>query len=49
VGAIDYQTLLNTQRSLFTAKNNQVQAQLDLLVSLAQLYKALGGGWLMSN
>jgi NodT family efflux transporter outer membrane factor (OMF) lipoprotein len=49
VGAIDFQTLLNTQRSLLTAKNNQVQAQLDLLVSLAQLYKALGGGWLTSN
>ena len=49
VGAIDYQTLLNTQRSLLTAKNNQVQAQLDLLVSLAQLYKALGGGWLGSS
>ena len=45
VGAIDYQTLLNTQRSLLTAKNNRVQAQLDLMVSLAQLYKALGGGW----
>lgn len=49
VGAIDFQTLLNTQRSLLTAKNNQVQAQLDLFVSLAQLYKALGGGWVASN
>ena len=49
VGAIDYQTLLTTQRSLLTAKNNQVQAQLDLLVALAQLYKALGGGWLASS
>jgi len=49
VGAIDFQTLLNTQRSLLTAKNNQVQAHLDLLVSLAQLYKALGGGWVASN
>lgn len=45
VGAIDYQTLLNTQRSLLTARNNQVQARLDVLVALVQLYKALGGGW----
>lgn len=45
VGAIDYQTLLNTQRSLLTAQNNQVQARLDVLVALVQLYKALGGGW----
>ena len=45
VGAIDYQTLLTTQRSLLTAQNNQVQARLDVLVALVQLYKALGGGW----
>ena len=45
VGAIDYQTLLNTQRSLLSARNNQVQARLDVLVALVQLYKALGGGW----
>ncbi len=45
VGLIDYQTLLNTQRSLLTAENGQVQARLDVLVATAQLYKALGGGW----
>lgn len=45
VGLIDYQTLLNTQRSLLTAENSQVQARLDVLVAMAQLYKALGGGW----
>jgi NodT family efflux transporter outer membrane factor (OMF) lipoprotein len=49
VGAIDYQTLLNTQRTLLTAKNNRVQAHLDLLVALAQLYKALGGGWMAAR
>lgn len=49
VGAIDYQTLLNTQRSLLTAKNNLVQAQLDFMVALAQLYKALGGGWVAAS
>lgn len=45
VGAIDYQTLLNTQRSLLTAQNNRVLARLDVLVAMVQLYKALGGGW----
>ncbi len=45
VGLIDYQTLLNIQRSVLTAKNAQVQARLDLLAAMAQLYKALGGGW----
>ncbi|MGY6277258.1 efflux transporter outer membrane subunit [Methylomonas sp. MgM2] len=45
VGAIDYQTLLNTQRSLLTAQNNRVQARLEVLVAMVQLYKALGGGW----
>lgn len=45
VGAIDYQTLLNTQRSLLTAENGEVQARLDVLLALVQLYKALGGGW----
>lgn len=45
VGAIDYQTLLTTQRSLFNSESAQVQARLELLQALAQLYKALGGGW----
>ncbi|MDD5275448.1 MAG: efflux transporter outer membrane subunit [Methylovulum sp.] len=45
VGLIDYQTLLNTQRSLLTAQNSQVQARLDVLTAMVQLYQALGGGW----
>ncbi len=45
VGAIDYQTLLNTQRSLLNAENAEVQARLDVLQASVQLYKALGGGW----
>jgi len=49
VGAIDYQTLLNTQRSLLSAQNNRVQARLDVLVAMVQLYKALGGGWKASD
>jgi NodT family efflux transporter outer membrane factor (OMF) lipoprotein len=45
LGAIDYQTLLLTQRSLLTAENSQVQARQDVLVAMVQLYQALGGGW----
>ncbi|WP_109867699.1 efflux transporter outer membrane subunit [Methylocucumis oryzae] len=45
VGLIDYQTLLNTQRSWLTSENNRVQAKLTVLTALVQLYKALGGGW----
>lgn len=46
LGAIDYQTLLSTQRSLLTAENSRVQARQDLLIAMVQLYQALGGGWL---
>ncbi len=45
LGAIDYQTLLSTQRSLLNAENSQVQARQDVLVAMVQLYQALGGGW----
>jgi len=49
LGLIDYQTLLLTQRSLLTAENSQVQARQDVLVAMVQLYKALGGGWSISQ
>ncbi|MDO9104483.1 MAG: efflux transporter outer membrane subunit [Methylovulum sp.] len=45
VGLIDFQTLLSTQRSLLNAENSHVQARLDVLVAMVQLYQALGGGW----
>lgn len=45
LGAIDYQTLLTTQRSLLAAETSQVQALQDVLVAMVQLYQALGGGW----
>lgn len=45
LGLIDYQVLLNTQRSLLNAENSRVQARLDVLVSLVQIYQALGGGF----
>ena len=45
LGLIDYQALLNTQRSLLNAETSKVQTRLDVLVALVQLYQALGGGF----
>ncbi len=42
-GAIDYQTLLNTQRSLLTSQDAYAAARLDQLQAATSLYKALGG------
>lgn len=49
LGAIDYQALLNTQTSYLSTENSRVQARLDVLVAQVQLYKALGGGWSVSE
>jgi NodT family efflux transporter outer membrane factor (OMF) lipoprotein len=49
LGAIDYQALLNTQTSYLSTENSRVQARLDVLVAQVQLYKALGGGWSLSE
>ena len=44
-GVADYLDVLDAQRSLFSAELDEVTAIRDQLVSLVQLYKALGGGW----
>ncbi|MCK5556104.1 MAG: TolC family protein, partial [Alphaproteobacteria bacterium] len=44
-GAIDYMTLLESERNLFAAKDNLVSANLDRLVAAIDLYRAVGGGW----
>ncbi|MGR9087209.1 MAG: efflux transporter outer membrane subunit [Gammaproteobacteria bacterium] len=44
-GAIDYQTLLNAQRSWLNSQDSEVQAHVDVLSASVLLYKALGGGW----
>jgi multidrug efflux system outer membrane protein len=36
---------LNSDQDLFVAELNLVQTRRDELLSLVQLYKALGGGW----
>lgn len=44
-GSIDFQTLLNTQSSLFSAQDSAAAARLEMLNAAIDLYKALGGGW----
>ncbi|MFH1159007.1 MAG: efflux transporter outer membrane subunit [Pseudomonadota bacterium] len=44
-GAIDYMTMLESERSLLSAKDNLVSANLDRLAAAIDLYKAVGGGW----
>jgi multidrug efflux system outer membrane protein len=41
-GAIDYLTLLETQRSLYQAQDNQIAVYQDRIASFVQLRKALG-------
>jgi multidrug efflux system outer membrane protein len=36
---------LNSDQNLFVAELGLAQARLDELLSLVQLYRALGGGW----
>jgi NodT family efflux transporter outer membrane factor (OMF) lipoprotein len=44
-GAVDFQRVLDAQRSLLEQQNNMVQASSSIATSLVALYKALGGGW----
>lgn len=44
-GLLDMNTMLNTQRALFTANDALSQAKLAQLKAIVGLYKALGGGW----
>jgi NodT family efflux transporter outer membrane factor (OMF) lipoprotein len=44
-GLADFQKVLDTQRSLLSSEDSLVTAKSDILISIIQLYKALGGGW----
>ncbi|MCY1041567.1 efflux transporter outer membrane subunit [Corallococcus sp. bb12-1] len=44
-GAVDYQRVLDAQRSLLQQQNNLVQTSSSIATNLVALYKALGGGW----
>ncbi|NKF20820.1 AdeC/AdeK/OprM family multidrug efflux complex outer membrane factor [Solimonas marina] len=44
-GVDDYLTVLDSQRSLYSAQQGYVAVKLARLQNLVTLYKALGGGW----
>jgi multidrug efflux system outer membrane protein len=44
-GVTDYQTMLQTQNTLFTARNSWLDSKLLQLNAAVGLYQALGGGW----
>lgn len=44
-GLVDFQTVLDTQRTAFNAQDAVVGARADLARSHVRLYLALGGGW----
>jgi len=44
-GLIDFQTVLQTQRTLLTAQDSVASTSADLSANHVRLYKALGGGW----
>jgi NodT family efflux transporter outer membrane factor (OMF) lipoprotein len=44
-GEVDYQRVLDSQRSLLQEENNLAQTQSSISTNLIALYKALGGGW----
>ncbi len=44
-GAVDYNTVLNTQQFLLQAEDRLVSTRGDVALSLVALYRALGGGW----
>jgi NodT family efflux transporter outer membrane factor (OMF) lipoprotein len=44
-GLTDFQSVLDTQRSLLTLQDQLAQSDAAVASNLARLYKALGGGW----
>ena len=44
-GITDFQTVLDTQRTLLSAQDNLKSTEAEQASALVRLYKALGGGW----
>jgi NodT family efflux transporter outer membrane factor (OMF) lipoprotein len=44
-GAVDFQRVLDAQRSLLQEENSLAQTRSSIATNLVALYKALGGGW----
>jgi outer membrane protein, multidrug efflux system len=45
LGNASYYEVLQEQQQLFPAENSLVQTQLNQLLAVVELYRALGGGW----
>ncbi|MDT8377051.1 MAG: efflux transporter outer membrane subunit [Mariprofundaceae bacterium] len=45
-GEENFLVILDAERDLITTRNDIISSETRILTSLAQLYKALGGGWL---
>jgi NodT family efflux transporter outer membrane factor (OMF) lipoprotein len=45
VGLVDFQVVLDSQRSLLTAQSQLAQSEGTIVKNLITLYKSLGGGW----
>ena len=48
-GKASYFEVLDAEQLLFPAQNALAQAQRDQLLAVVDLYKALGGGWNLSE
>lgn len=46
-GLVDYLNVLDAERRLFGAQLDLAQIQADIFLTLVNLYKALGGGWVV--
>ncbi len=44
-GIVDFQAVLETQRSLLTLQDQATQSEANVTGNFVRLYKALGGGW----
>lgn len=44
-GLVDFQKVLDTERTRLTAEDSLATAETDVLTATISLYKALGGGW----
>ena len=49
VGVSDYIDVLDAEQQLYPAENSLAQTELDQLLAVVNLYKALGGGWDMPS
>lgn len=44
-GLVNFLSVIDAERSLFAAEDQQIQSRAAVLANLVGLYKALGGGW----